>query len=215
VRRRVGDGERDGGGVALADDVDVGVLDEEAVGGAEEVGGAETDPRAVAEVDAEADAAEAAGRDPDADADLDSDPDELAADTGTHVVRRRDVKVGEGDVVAPADADAVPVDDAVPVAEDEAPPAEVEPEAVEVTAAAAEVTAEPDGDSDGDGAQGVGVAALGCVAPVAPTAMRTGTVAEAMAATRTATVRRIVRRAWSMLGLPSVPGVRAGRRGGT
>ena len=49
--------------------------------------------------------------------------------------------------------------------------------------------------------QGVGVV-VGCVAPMAPTVMKTGTAAEAMAATRTATVRGIVRRAWSMLGSP-------------
>jgi hypothetical protein len=52
-----------------------------------------------------------------------------------------------------------------------------------------------------DVAQGVGVA-MGCVAPTAPTVMRTGTVPKAMAAARTATVRGIVRRAWSMLGSP-------------
>ena len=109
------------------------------------------------------------------------------AEPATHVAGGPDVDVAEADVgeadgdndaeAAVADDDAETADlDAGPVTEDEAPAAGTE--------------------ADGDAVtQGVGVVVVGCVAPRAPTVIRTGMVPAPMAATRTATVRGIVRRA--------------------
>jgi hypothetical protein len=196
VSRRVGDGVREGGRVALADAVSVGVIDDELE--------AETDPRAMAE--AEADAAEA-----------DAVPDR---DGATHVAGGPDV---DGAAVDDTELDDTEPDDTEldDTELDDTEPDDTEPDdtegadggderdgdrrarvgpadAVRVAEEAPPAVTEADGDAE---AQGVGVA-MGCVAPMAPTVMRMGTVPKAMAATRTATVRGIVRRAWSMLGSP-------------